>query len=168
MWGWEHTSVHHCLQPPKLCACSRWWVGSLLAVGMVTYQCMCRIWRRGVRSAWIGMPRDGGCRLRLLPDDVGSGADKRQSAHQLWISCVRGWDALWTVQMGDRWTGWTELLLGMSILEGIKQRGSSLIQSSKHLEKSCTHPVQAQYHAQRIQRSGNHVDARMHRPIEST
>ena len=53
----------------------------------------------------------------------------------------------------------SELLLGMSILEGLKQRGSSLIQSSKHLEKSCTHPVQAQYHAQRIQRSGNHADA---------
>ena len=53
----------------------------------------------------------------------------------------------------------SELLLGMSILEGIKQRGSSLIQSSKHLEKSCTHPVQVQYHAQRIQRSGNHADA---------
>ena len=40
-------------------------------------KCMCRIWHRGMRSAWIGMPRDGGCRLRLPAEDVGSGTDKR-------------------------------------------------------------------------------------------
>ena len=106
------------------------------------------------------MPRDGGCRLRLLAEDVGSGADKRQSAHQLWIWCPRMGHIV--DGANGRPVDWldsqSELLLGMSILEGLKQRGSSLIQSSKHLEKSCTHPVQAQYHAQRIQRSGNHAD----------
>ena len=106
------------------------------------------------------MPQDGGCRLRLLVEDVGSSADKRQSAHQLWIWCLRMGHIV--DNANGRLVNWldsqSELLLGMSILEGLKQRGSSLIQSSKHLEKSCTHPVQVQYHAQRIQRSGNHVD----------